>query len=53
LGISKCTLGLKEPLEPADTKPCEPCIYSKQLRIVNRVPAKCAEQPLRRVYSDY
>ena len=53
LGLFKSTRGLTEPLVPAKVKPCEPCIYSKQLRIVNRIPAQRAEKPLGRVYSDY
>src|SRR6202044_2604358 len=53
LGLFKATNALKEPLNPADLGPCEPCTYSKQLRIVNRVPPQRASQPLGRVYSDY
>jgi hypothetical protein len=41
-----------EPLEEVPLGVCEPCIFSKQLRIVNRVPPKRATVPLGRVYSD-
>jgi hypothetical protein len=41
-----------EPLVEVPLGVCEPCIFSKQLRIVNRVAPKRATVPLGKIYSD-
>jgi hypothetical protein len=41
-----------QPLEETPLGVCEPCIYSKQLQVVNRVAPRGASVPLGRVYSD-
>jgi hypothetical protein len=52
LDLHKAVEGIDEPLIEVPLRVCEPCIFSKQLRIVNRVAPKRATVPLRRIYSD-
>jgi hypothetical protein len=50
--LHKVTTGLKEPIKGLK-EPCEVCITSKSVRVLNRNPSEHSARPLERVFSDF
>ena len=53
--LFQATEGLKHPLKQPtrSDSTCEPCIYAKQAKVINRVSPEQATRPLQRVFTDF